>query len=591
MSTTIEVNKQSVKLLLESGQKSRFIIPEYQRPYEWSIDEVETLFNDLWNFTENKGYANPEATYFLGSVVSYIDKSGEQAIIDGQQRITSLFLLLRAIYTKLQEPDVKSKEAQNFLDQIKPAIWKKDILTGDVDYKNILLKSSVINNKGNQILKNILETGKTEDGAKDNYSLNYNKFQELFDKSATENAMLIYHFIHAVLNQAILLPIIADNQETALTIFSTLNDRGLPLSDADIFKAEIYSKLDETEKKEFINDWKNLEENSSLLNESIQSLFYYYMFYLRAKEADNKSTTPGLRSYFLAEKASRLRTPNLLDDLSVVLNLWRVVNGREEIEDEKWSKNSEILKALDILSSYPNEFWKYPVVIYYLVHKNESDFDASFLSFLRKLIVELLTKYLVNPTINAVKGDILKLNVEIIKNAKPEFNFKDVDKNILASNIKAPNGKIVRMLLKLLAYNHQTDLLPEKWEIEHIFPQKWQENFFLDEKDDVIREKIEFIGNKVPFEKKLNIRAGNGYFNKKKSEYKDSKIVIARELANLPDKDWSLEDITERGVLLSNELMEILEKWNKNYLCNNKLNVPSEEEQKMIELFKQKGWV
>lgn len=370
-----------------------------------------------------------------------------------------------------------------------------------------------------------------------------------------------------------------------------MNDRGLPLSDADIFKAEIYSKLDETEKNEFINDWKNLEENSSSLNESIQSLFYYYMFYLRAKEADNKSTTPGLRSYFLAEKASRLRTPNLLDDLSVVLNLWRVINGREEIEDEEWSKNSEILRALDILSSYPNEFWKYPVVIYYLVHKNESDFDASFLSFLRKLIVELLTKYLVNPTINAVKGDILKLNVEIIKNSKPEFNFKDIDKNILASSIKAPNGKIVRMLLKLLAYNHQADLLPEKWEIEHIFPQKWQENFFLDEKDDVIREKIEFIGNKVPFEKKLNIRAGNGYFNKKKNEYKDSKIVIARELANLPDKDWSLEDITERGVVLSNELMGILEKWNKNYLCNNKLNAPSEEEQKMIELFKQKGWV
>lgn len=128
MSTTIEVNKQSVKLLLESGQKSRFIIPEYQRPYEWSIDEVETLFNDLWNFTENKGYSNPEATYFLGSVVSYVDKSGEQAIIDGQQRITSLFLLLRAIYTKLQEPDVKSKEAQNFIDQIKPCNMEKRYL-------------------------------------------------------------------------------------------------------------------------------------------------------------------------------------------------------------------------------------------------------------------------------------------------------------------------------------------------------------------------------------------------------------------------------------------------------------------------------
>lgn len=103
----------------------------------------------------------------------------------------------------------------------------------------------------------------------------------------------------ALLNYSILLPITADDQETALTIFNTLNNRGLPLSDADIFKSYIYKKLDDTGKKAFINKWKKLETDAEKVNESIQSLFYYNMFYMRAKEKDDKSTTPGVRKYYL----------------------------------------------------------------------------------------------------------------------------------------------------------------------------------------------------------------------------------------------------------------------------------------------------
>lgn len=50
MSTSIQVNKKSVKDLLESGKDSPFVIPEYQRPYAWEYDQVETLFDDLWEF-------------------------------------------------------------------------------------------------------------------------------------------------------------------------------------------------------------------------------------------------------------------------------------------------------------------------------------------------------------------------------------------------------------------------------------------------------------------------------------------------------------------------------------------------------------
>lgn len=597
MPTTIEVNKQSVEMLLGSGKSKPFVIPEYQRPYAWTEEQVETLFEDLWEFTTISGGAERESSYFLGSVVSYENENGEQEIIDGQQRITSLFLLLRAIYTKLvaTPESERTAEANNFIGKIEPTIWRTDKLTGTVDFKNILLTSRVVNNEGNEILRAILESGKTDENAKDNYSRNYRYFQKLFDRHSTENPLMIYQFIYAVLNQAILLPITADTQDTALTIFSTLNDRGLPLSDADIFKAKIYNQLEVEAKKVFIERWKDLDEQATDANESIQQLFYYNMFYYRALDQDTNTTTPGVRKYYADNKFERLYKKELLDTLFIILNLWKVINKGEEIEGEAWSKNNKIKQTLDILTSYPNEFWKYPVVIYYVCYRNEENFETRFARFLNKLLMELMTKYLMMPTINAVKPDILKLNSAIVASNIPIFEFKTVDVTQLEPYIHNPNRNAVRMLLKTLAYEHQDDLLPTKWEIEHIFPQKWQTNYFPKESDSTIKEKIEHIGNKLPFEKKLNIVAGNGYFSKKKKEYTLSKIAITNTMGTSEVMDWNLDSIMKRDLRISDEMAKIFARWNSEYLNfpidKEKADVPSEEDLAQIEEFKRKGWI
>lgn len=596
MPTTIEVNKQSVEALLGSGKIKPFVIPEYQRPYAWTDEQVETLFEDLWDFTATSGGTEREGSYFLGSIVAYENEDGEQEIIDGQQRITSLFLLLRAIYTKLVATPVSERtpEANNFVGKIEPAIWRTNKLTGTVDFKNILLTSRVVNNEGNETLRSILETGKTDENAKDNYSKNYNRFQELFDKHSTENPLMVYQFIYALLNQAILLPITADTQDTALTIFSTLNDRGLPLSDADIFKAKIYNQLEIDEKKDFIERWKDLDEQATDADESIQQLFYYNMFYLRALEKDTKTTTPGVRKYYAANKFERLYKDGLLDTLFVILNLWKVINKGEELENEVWSKNAKIRQSLDILSSYPNEFWKYPVVIYYVCYRNEADFEMKFSLFLNKLLMELMTKYLLIPTINAVKPDILKLNSAIVSSDTPTFDFKDIDTSQLEARIQNPNRNVVRMLLKSLAYEQQDELLPARWEIEHIFPQKWQTNYFPDVPDAVIKEKIEHIGNKLPFEKRLNIVAGNGYFGKKKKEYTASKIAITKAMGTSEINEWDMDSIMKRDIRISDSIMALLAKWNNDYL-NVPADVaeeqPTKEDLARIEEFKKKGWI
>lgn len=597
MPTTIEVNKQSVETLLGSGRFKPFVIPEYQRPYAWSDEQVETLFEDLWEFTAGSGGTENNGSYFLGSIVSYENDDGEQEIIDGQQRITSLFLLLRAIYTRLTDTleSERTAEAKNFISKIEPTIWRTNKLTGVVDYTDILLTSRVMNNDGNQILKTILETGETSENAKDNYSKNYRLFQSLLDKHSLENPLMVYQFIYALLNQAILLPITADTQDTALTIFSTLNDRGLPLSEADIFKAKIYNQLDVDNKKLFIKRWKNLDEQATYNKESIQQLFYYYMFYLRALEKDIKTTTPGIRKYYANEKFKRLFEVDLMDNLCIILNLWKVINKGQEIDGEAWSKNNKIKQSLDTLSSYPNEFWKYPVVIYYICHRNKEDFEVKFTAFLNKLLLELFTKYLISPTVNAVKTDILKLNAEIVKSDKPIFNFKEIDMAILENHIQNPHRNLVRMLLKILAYQEQDTLLPDNWEIEHIFPQKWQDNYFTDVSEITIKEKIEYIGNKVPFEKKLNIIAGNGYFGKKKKEYLLSNISITKKLGTLEIDEWNLDSIMTRNIRILDSVKNILSQWNDRYNNISSESTieaqPTDSDLEKIEEYKRKGWI
>lgn len=593
MATTISVNKQSVSELLKTGRTKPFIIPEYQRPYAWTSEQIETLFEDIWEFATTIGGLDQNGSYFLGSIVSFENENGEQEIIDGQQRITSLFLLLRAIYTKLiHGDDAHTDAAQNFIRQIEPAIWRTDNRTGKVDYNNILLTSKVVDNEGNEILRDILKDGVATPNANDNYSRNYLLFQKLYDEHCTKSPLKIYDFIYALLNQAILLPISADSQDTALTIFSTLNNRGLPLSDADIFKAKIYNNLNENEKDNFISQWKTLEKEATEAHESIQQLFYYYMFYLRAKENDVSSTTPGVRKYYSANKFSRLFETDLMEELKTVLNLWKVINTNQDIPGEDWDNNPKIRKALDTLTSYPNEFWKYPVITYYLSHRNRENFDEEFLLFLNKLIEELMTRFLLFPTINAVKSDIMKLGARIINDPHPDFGFREIDRSLLEDKIRIPHRNIVRMLLKSYAYNHQKQLLPDNWQIEHILPQKWQSSFFPEMDSKKVNEMIEHIGNKTPFERKLNIVASNGYFKKKQQEYQKSEIEVTKILVTSIDNDWTLGNIEHRDLIVSTEIMKLLQEWESDYQKNkNNVTTPSEEDLAMIEKFKQNGWI
>lgn len=96
----LSVDQRNIKSLFQD-RKSDFLIPDYQRPYAWNEEKCETLWEDLFSFAfpnNNIEEFDEDDEYFLGPIVTYQNDNKKLEVIDGQQRLTTLMLLLRAFY-------------------------------------------------------------------------------------------------------------------------------------------------------------------------------------------------------------------------------------------------------------------------------------------------------------------------------------------------------------------------------------------------------------------------------------------------------------------------------------------------------------
>lgn len=257
----LNVDQKTIKDLFES-KKTDFLIPDYQRPYAWQEKECQTLWDDIFSFAfPNNDYTQFDSDgdeYFLGPIVTFKNKTGKMEVIDGQQRLTTLMLLLRAFYAKFGNmQDDNSRETRKVIER---CIWKTDEF-GRPDKSKLKINSEVATDNEREEFLTILREGSVSKGQKSNYAVNYEFFQRKIDAFLNEYPSYFAYFPTRILQNCILLPIEAESQDTALRIFSTLNDRGKPLSDADIFKAQFYKFFSEIGKKdEFISNgkrWRN----------------------------------------------------------------------------------------------------------------------------------------------------------------------------------------------------------------------------------------------------------------------------------------------------------------------------------------------
>lgn len=558
----ITIDQKSVKALF-SEKKADFLIPDYQRPYAWGEKECQTLWDDLFLFAfpeNNCDLFNSDDEYFLGPIVTFKNDDDKLEIIDGQQRLTTLMLLLRAFYEKYGSmKDDKAVKTSKFIEQ---CIWKTDEF-GDPDKTALKINSEVATDRQKDEFLNILKTGVIPDNASSSYASNYRFFQQQIVNFQMEYSDWFSLLPIRIMNNCILLPIEAESQDTALRIFSTLNDRGKPLSDSDIFKAQFYKYYSaKNEKETFIQRWKDLEVLCDSIFHPItgtpmDEAFTRYMYYERAKHGIKSSTTEALRKFYEKDAYSLLKTDATFDNIIDLTNFWNDVQNQSV---ERFS--DRVLRRLFVLNYAPNGMWTYFVSVYYMANRDAAGNldDERFYDFLNKITAFIWAYAVTNPGVNALRTPVFTEMINIV-NGQPVtfegflFHTQQVQ-NAFNNHMFSNNRAITKSMLTWWAFQdpgQELLSLENALEIEHIFARKRQEL----ERSLSNPRNMESLGNKALLEKRINIRAADYHFadkvkyyvggeNNRKQKREGTKIKELRDLA-ASTTDFTETDIVQRN--------------------------------------------
>ncbi len=570
----LNIDQQTIKELFEN-KKTDFLIPDYQRPYAWGENECQTLWEDIFSFAfpENdySKFDSDNDEYFLGPIVTFKNQN-KLEIIDGQQRLTTLMLLLRAFYSKFD--NMQDENSINTRDAIARCIWKTDEF-GNPDKNKLKIDSEVSTDDDKEEFLSILKTGDTNSNQKSRYAKIYRFFLDRINEFLLEYPSYFAYLPTRILKNCILLPIEAESQDTALRIFSTLNDRGKPLSDTDIFKAQFYKFYsNQGRKEEFISRWKALEELCDKIFKApsgspMDELFTRYMYYERAMQRNRKTTTEALRKFYEKDKYALLKKEETLKNLESLASFWSAIEHQDDIFSDR------VLRELFVLKYAPNGMWTYLLTVYFMHNKNENGElnEEKFYLFLEKIIAFIWGYALVHPGVNALRTPAYPEMINIIDGLPVEFkDYKFEIEKVQNSldNYSFTNGRpITKSMLAWWAFHNENQKLLKldtKLQIEHIFARKRQEN----EKSLKDKNNLESLGNKSLLEESINIRASDYRFQDKKKYYQgfttdSGKVKVGTEINELltiasNNSDFTEQDIVNRTELIKNEFINYLKK-------------------------------
>lgn len=519
----LNFDQKTIRSLLQD-EDADFLIPDYQRPYAWGEDECSTLWEDLFAFAFPNNASDQfdkSNDYFLGPIVTFKNDDSQQEIIDGQQRLTTIMLLLRALYDRFE--GMRDKNSISLHNEIAACIWKSDEFGNlDMTEEGLKIKSEVASDNDKGEFLQILRDGEADPKWRSNYAKNFRYFQDRIRNLSESFDGYSTLFASRIMRHVILLPIEAESQDTALQIFSTLNDRGLPLSDADIFKSQLYKHYSgKGRKDEFVSRWKEMEEGANelfrpLRGTPMDELFTRYMYYRRALEGITDTTTESLRGFFSRDKYAILRDDDTLDDLESLLDFWQRVEAREGFSDAANRRFATLRFA-------PNGMWYYLLSVWFLSRRDsEGNLDDGELVRLLDLTIAFVWAYAIErPGVNSLRTPMFPEMVNIVRDKDVSFSNFRFDRDDISARIRAfqfTNQRgITRSMLAWWAYH---DPSQELWdndtvlEVEHIYARK---------RNDVEPLKssanLESLGNKALLEKRVNIRAADYRLSDKKKYY------------------------------------------------------------------------
>jgi hypothetical protein len=559
----MKVSQEPVKIADIIKDKT-FTVPLYQREYSWNLDQVSDLFYDISD-SEDDGH-------FLGSLLLYqSDNSKRMEIVDGQQRMTTLFLLFFSVLKALNGSDkTKAIERINsLLFVIDPNDLSNDVSSSEprleTGKRDKYLFKSIIRNEDFTAHK---------DGRKRSHK-NLTNTLEFFDQRITDivkdqGLNGLTKFTEKVIKSEFIV-MTAEKQSDKLLLFKTINARGLELTQGDLIKNELCHKIVGYELDEAIDNWDEIRSRIEKNNGDLDVFLFHYLNSIDecqvlrqeldkrrgVEKWEKKNYPPAPEKYVFdiyGELISRVGTQRFIDDLLLASNNYI---GFVNPGNDKIFLNS--LKAMGVNKCFP--------LLLTAVRKlNSENFDkvckaVDSLTFrhsiLRKDPKELERFYYVIGESIVDDSDI----DAVVSRIKEHSNFKEEEKfrtEFIFSSMKIPVSK---MILDRITRKHSesVDWSNKDVHIEHIMPQKpmgeWKILFDKDEYE--YKDYLNRLGNLTILQDKKNIRARNKDFNEKKEYYKESRLSITRKLTGYTK--WDYNEILERQEYLYEQSKDL---WN-----------------------------
>jgi len=426
MALTLTAEQKSIYEIFNGN--SKYIIPPYQRAYSWDEEQCSELLEDI----KNSFLTDESEGYFIGNIV--IAKSSEERnsleVIDGQQRLITLTLFLKVLF----ELDPRNRALYE-------AIWIQD--WRDIDKKEQRVQTRVFEDKDSTYIKEVLNKSSKDicNGKKSN---RFMKNICLFRKELLEleKNYKIKDFVDFILNKVTLLPIESTDtnqdkaREKALKIFETINNRGKPLSDSDIFKANLYAMaLNTLEHKTFIERWEKLDfecGNIKLKGFDIMKIFKIYSYIIRAEKGTTSSEI-GLRRFFIKEGYSPFKSKTyneIMDELFKILDAIKVYEAT--IIDTK--ENNQLSKWFQLIDIYTNSYPKDLLILF--LYKNQGKTKDDYLEFSESLVRYCYFK----GSTTRIKFTIYEWMLDVIQNNQNSYYMEDDWEDIYNSSGRLYKG-------------------------------------------------------------------------------------------------------------------------------------------------------
>jgi uncharacterized protein with ParB-like and HNH nuclease domain len=570
----MNISKESLIKLFNTGT-NQYLIPFFQRPYVWKKEDCENLYEDLLEtFEANK--LNPQKEHFIGTVITKISNTSTQMtaqfdLVDGQQRMTTFSLLIKALANSV---DLTQEKSTALSENLNSSLFFKDAY-GDVHYR--IIHNRLDRKSFDMIMRSDGTDDKEIAEANNKIALTYLYFRNKFN-TLTNAEILSLNF--TLLHKFPVINMVLEGHDDEQEIFDTINSLGVKLTTSELLKNHIFS--DTESQKHYEEYWQNVFETDEetvefwnekktagrVYRENIDVLLYCYLLIENEKDVSLEHLFKNYKEWLSIKTFAEKK--HFFITLKNYAGVYSSLPTGTELNNMHYNNNEKrffhVIENLNITTIYPLVLFIYNNVDDEMEREKCLTILESYL--VRRAVCRLTTKNYNNLFISLIKQlknkgekSFLEKLSEILHDYKEDAakfpTDEDFKNGFTDSKLSNQHAKEILFMITLYqintVLNDVTVLSSNAFSVEHIMPKKWQENWsqeFTSEEIYNRDKKLLTLGNLTIITKNLNSKLRNSAWDNKRvvlNEY--SSLPITTEYTSM--ENWDEQTIDQRAINLA----------------------------------------